>query len=181
MAKRKAISKKVRFDIFKRDGFKCMYCGAHPPSVLLHVDHIRPVADGGGNEDTNLVTACEPCNLGKSARLLADIPQSLSDKAAAVKEREAQIKGYQSVMDGQRLRIEDDAEIVREVYEQFVDGMTLSDSAMVSVRNFVENLGRHDVVKAMEKAYSRPSRGPGSQFKYFCGICWTKIREAKGA
>jgi len=181
MATRTAISKKIRFEVFKRDAFTCQYCGAHPPSVILHVDHIHPVAAGGKNAMDNLITACEPCNLGKSARLLADIPQSLKDKAAEVKEREAQIKGYQAVMDRQRLRIEDDAEVVREVYERFVEGMTLSDSAMISVRNFIEALGRHDVVKAMEKAYSRPSRGPGSQFKYFCGICWTKIREAKGA
>lgn len=26
---RKSISKKLRFDVFKRDGFKCQYCGAH--------------------------------------------------------------------------------------------------------------------------------------------------------
>ena len=65
--KRKAISKKTRFEVFKRDGFTCQYCGAHPPQAILHVDHIVPVAEGGGNEDTNLVTACDHCNLGKAA------------------------------------------------------------------------------------------------------------------
>lgn len=175
--KRKALSKKTRFEVFKRDGFCCQYCGAHPPAVILHVDHINPIALGGGNEMDNLVTACEPCNLGKSARSLADVPQSLKDKAALIAEREEQIHGYQAVMDEKRERLEWDAEQVREVYERFNPEYTLTDSAMVSVRNFVEKLGRYEVMDAMERAYSRPSKGAGSQFKYFCGICWNKIRE----
>ena len=32
---REAVSKKRRFDVFKRDGFTCQYCGATPPGVLL--------------------------------------------------------------------------------------------------------------------------------------------------
>jgi hypothetical protein len=175
--KRKAISKKTRFEVFKRDGFVCQYCGAHPPAVILHVDHIHPVALGGGNEIDNLVTACEPCNLGKSARSLADIPQSLKDKAALITEREEQIRGYQAVMDERRERLDFDAEQVREVYERFNPEYTLTDSAMVSVRMFIEKLGRHEVMDAMERAYSRTSGRRGGEFKYFCGICWNKIRE----
>mgnify|MGYP006374615333 FL=1 len=64
--KRVGIGAKKRFEIFKRDGFRCMYCGAHPPSVLLHVDHVKPVAEGGGNDELNLVTACERCNSGRA-------------------------------------------------------------------------------------------------------------------
>ena len=127
----------------------------------------------------NFITACEPCNLGKSANLLADIPKSLKDKAEELKERELQIKGYQSVMDQKRSRIDSDAEHVRDVYELFNPTQTLTDSAMVSVRKFIDSLGKHEVVNAMEKAFSRPSNGPGSLFKYFCGICWTKIKEGK--
>ena len=29
----RSLSKKARFEIFKRDGFVCQYCGAHPPKV----------------------------------------------------------------------------------------------------------------------------------------------------
>lgn len=48
---RSSISKKTRFDVFKRDGFCCSYCAAHPSeSVLLEIDHIKPVADGGAND-----------------------------------------------------------------------------------------------------------------------------------
>lgn len=39
--KRIAISKRVRFDVFKRDSFKCQYCGKSAPDVILEVDHIK--------------------------------------------------------------------------------------------------------------------------------------------
>lgn len=176
MAARKALSKKTRFDVFKRDGFVCQYCGAHPPTVVLEVDHIQPVAQGGGNEMDNLVTACFDCNRGKSDRTLSDVPQSLQDKAAEVLEREAQIKGYQAAMNKKKSRIEEEGELVREVYERFNKGYTLNEKSMVTVRLFIEKLGVHEVCSAMERAYSKARKD--QEFRYFCGICWNKIREA---
>lgn len=70
--KRKTISKKTRFEVFKRDSFKCQYCGKCAPEVILHVDHIHPVSKGGTNDLLNYVTACQECNSGKSNRLLSD-------------------------------------------------------------------------------------------------------------
>ena len=70
MTKRKNLSNKIRFEIFKRDDFTCQYCGEHPPQIILHVDHINPVKNGGDNSTDNLVTACNTCNSGKSAELL---------------------------------------------------------------------------------------------------------------
>jgi hypothetical protein len=80
MAKREGITKSLRFEVFKRDSFKCQYCGAEAPNVLLHVDHIEPVSKGGTNDITNLITACEGCNNGKS-----NVP--LSEHAAVQKAR----------------------------------------------------------------------------------------------
>lgn len=57
----------MRFEIFKRDGFKCVYCGATPVQSVLRVDHVIPVAGGGATEHANLVTACHDCNAGKGA------------------------------------------------------------------------------------------------------------------
>lgn len=72
MAKRKNITKKVRFEIFKRDSFTCQYCGRMAPDVVLEVDHINPVANGGDNDIMNLITSCAECNRGKGAKKLTD-------------------------------------------------------------------------------------------------------------
>jgi hypothetical protein len=75
---RKTISKKTRFEVFKRDKFKCQYCGSEAPSVVLVIDHIEPIALGGDNNVMNLVTSCVDCNSGKSARRISD--SSVIDK-----------------------------------------------------------------------------------------------------
>lgn len=58
----------LRFDVLARDEYTCRYCGRKAPDVVLHVDHIVPVARGGTNEPANLVTACRDCNEGKGPR-----------------------------------------------------------------------------------------------------------------
>jgi hypothetical protein len=60
----------VRFQVLRRDGFACTYCGRKPPQVRLHVDHVRSFVSGGSNEVANLRTACEDCNLGKGSQSL---------------------------------------------------------------------------------------------------------------
>lgn len=65
---RKSISKSIRHEVFKRDGFKCVECGATKEDTRLHIDHILPVSQGGSDEMDNLQTLCESCNLSKSNR-----------------------------------------------------------------------------------------------------------------
>lgn len=67
------ISKSRRFEVFKRDGFTCQYCGQRPPEVILEVDHIDPRALGGSDDEINLITSCADCNRGKSAKRLGDV------------------------------------------------------------------------------------------------------------
>ena len=72
MSERKAISKKLRFEVFKRDNFTCQYCGRMAPDVILEVDHINPVKNGGDNNIMNLITSCFDCNRGKGKRTLTE-------------------------------------------------------------------------------------------------------------
>ena len=65
---RKGIPHRVRFAVFERDGFQCVYCGQKPPDTVLQLDHRTPVAEGGSDDFHNLCTACVACNLGKAAR-----------------------------------------------------------------------------------------------------------------
>lgn len=174
--KRKGISKKRRFEIFKRDGFACQYCGSHPPSVILHVDHIVAVAAGGGSEDENLVTACESCNLGKGARALSNAPESLSAKAAIIAEREAQLRGYSEIASQKRDRLEREAWQVADIFIQRFDEDGIRREWLQSIKNFVDKLGVCDVMDAMDVAVSK-SFPESRMFRYFCGVCWGKIRD----
>lgn len=66
-------SYKLRFEVFKRDGFRCQYCGRSPKNdetVVLHLDHIHPKSKGGATTKDNLITSCLECNIGKGNRLL---------------------------------------------------------------------------------------------------------------
>lgn len=65
---------KNRYLIFARDFFTCVYCGrkSYKDNIKLHLEHIYPVDKGGSDKIFNLVTACEQCNLEKSASLLPD-------------------------------------------------------------------------------------------------------------
>lgn len=175
--KRTALSKKTRFEVFKRDGFKCQYCGAHPPAVLLEVDHIVAVASGGKNDMDNLVTSCEACNRGKGARDLTVAPESLGTKAAAIREREEQLKGFYEVMEAKRQRLEVETWWVMDaLYPGKPE--TVSRDEFNSARMFIEKLGFHEVLEAAEIALAAPI-SYRKTFKYFCGICWNKVRKAE--
>lgn len=64
---RKRLTKSKRFQVLRRDGFRCRYCGRSPEEdgVRLEVDHVVPVANGGTNHPANLKTSCYDCNRGK--------------------------------------------------------------------------------------------------------------------
>ena len=64
---RKYLTDKMRYDVLKRDDFKCQKCGiTAKDGAKLHVDHIIPVSKGGTTTLSNLQTLCDRCNLGKS-------------------------------------------------------------------------------------------------------------------
>lgn len=174
--KRKTLSARLRFEIFKRDGFVCQYCGAHPPGAILHVDHVVPVKDGGDNEETNLVTACSVCNGGKAAVSLSVVPVALKKKAALIKEREKQLRGYTDICMQQRERLEDESWRIAGI---FMDGFTrgrIRRDWFGSIKNFVKQLGVVEVTEAMDIAMASNATGEGHVFRYFCGVCWRKIK-----
>lgn len=60
----------LRFEVLRRDGFACTYCGRRPPEVVLVIDHAKPWSGGGPTVLANLRSACVDCNAGKGARRL---------------------------------------------------------------------------------------------------------------
>jgi 5-methylcytosine-specific restriction endonuclease McrA len=68
------LSREDAMRIFKRDHFRCYYCGLDGLHrfenwLILTIDHVHPHAKGGARSMTNLVTACQPCNLIKGKRV----------------------------------------------------------------------------------------------------------------
>ena len=64
---RSLLTPSLRYEILKRDRFRCTICGrGQEDGVKLHVDHIKPVSKGGLTTPENLRTLCQDCNLGKS-------------------------------------------------------------------------------------------------------------------
>jgi hypothetical protein len=120
-AKRKSLTKKVRFEVFKRDNFTCQYCGAKAPDVVLEIDHIDPHAKGGSCDVINLLTSCFECNRGKSDRKLSDM----------------------SVVEKQRVQIEE-LNLRRQQLEMILEWKTglnsINDESIIKVKSYIEEL-----------------------------------------
>lgn len=175
---RKQISKKLRFEIFKRDGFTCQYCGDHPPKTILHVDHIYPVKRGGGNNQDNLITSCIDCNLGKSATPLSNVPMSLRDRAKEIEEREAQLSGYNKILFEKAERLEIQSWTVAAALSNTEYVESYNRQRLLSIKRFLELLPLTEVLEAVEITLARwGSTTKDRAFKYFCAIYWRKIRE----
>jgi len=68
--KRQPIKPSIRFQVLKRDGYRCQMCGATAQDgAKLEIDHIHPVSKGGSNEPSNLQVLCRDCNAGKRDQL----------------------------------------------------------------------------------------------------------------
>ena len=63
---RPPVPKKIRDQVFDRDGRRCIQCGAEEN---LTADHIHPVAKGGKTALKNLQTLCRSCNSRKGAKV----------------------------------------------------------------------------------------------------------------
>ena len=63
------VSKRLRFEVLRRDGHHCRYCGKGVADAIITVDHVVPTALGGTDLPDNLVAACEDCNNGKTSTI----------------------------------------------------------------------------------------------------------------
>jgi hypothetical protein len=64
------VSKHISWQVFRRDGFQCRYCGAD--DVPMTVDHLVTWESGGPSIEENLVTSCGRCNNLRGEMPLAD-------------------------------------------------------------------------------------------------------------
>lgn len=64
--KRPPIPREIVDAVYKRDGGRCVYCGA---TQNLQLDHIIPFSKGGATTLENLQLLCQKCNIEKSNKI----------------------------------------------------------------------------------------------------------------
>lgn len=179
-----AVSKRLRYEILRRDNHACRYCGAAAPDVILTVDHVLAVALGGTDKPENLVAACKDCNAGKSSaspdnQLLQDVSQDALRWAKAIA----------IVAKGRAVHREE----LRERYDQFSEWWNHwkigkgSNSQPVPIgagwRNSIDQfidagLEMEDLEELIHVAMGSKCQ-PESVWRYFCGCCWRRIEQAQ--
>ena len=82
---------KLRWKILKRDKYTCQYCGQSAPNVQLEVDHRVALADGGTDEEDNLITSCWACNRGKNGLRQSIMLQKQGGKSPSISKRRNQV------------------------------------------------------------------------------------------
>ena len=155
---RKPLSKTLRFEVFKRDHFTCQYCGRSAPDVILEVDHITPVAEGGQDDIFNLITACGECNRGKGKKLLSDNAKIKKQRASLeeMAERKEQLDlMYQWKME----LIQSDNRFAELIADEItcITGVKLSPAGIAKLKKYLMLYGfdevRYATFIAFEKYY----------------------------
>lgn len=166
-----ALSKRVRYEVLRRDGNACRYCGAKAPDAVLGVDHVVPVALGGSDDPTNLVAACVDCNAGKTsstpdAALVAEVQADALRWAAAMKQAADEV----------RQKAEDRAELYGHIELIWMFPRKLPPGWRTSVDAFLEaGLDPETILEMCRVAKS--ARGVDNRWGYFCGCCWKRVTQ----
>jgi len=159
--KRKSLSKKTRFEVFKRDNFRCQYCGRGVPEVILQVDHIKPVKEGGDISLLNLITCCFDCNHGKKARELEDttVPEKqeaeLSKMFDEFREKQAIAKLREEVLQQQEYAKE---MIQKEILFLTNDKYTLNNNGILKALKSVKKFGLKEYLESLNIAFENDYR-----------------------
>lgn len=151
---REPISKKLRFEVFKRDSFTCQYCGQRAPDVVLHCDHVKPVASGGSTDILNLLTACVACNSGKGARELSDataITKQL-DQLAELNDRREQIEMMLAWRDELQSLSSDTVDMVVSRIDQRT-GSGVNESGRAKIKNWLKKYSFAEVIRAVDESF----------------------------
>ena len=181
MAKRKPLTKALRFEVFKRDSFKCQYCGRSAPDVILEVDHILPVSKGGDNDLLNLITSCKDCNRGKSNKLLSD--------KSAVERQKKQLDDLNEMREQAEMLIQWKQELMSIAGGQIdaidalivsMTGYSMNDTGRNNMRLYLKRFGFNEVYEATEIAYTKYHWDWELAFKRIGGICYNRKKQREG-
>lgn len=174
-----AVSKRLRFEVFTRDDHTCRYCGADAVSAVLTIDHVQPVALGGSDVPSNLVTACADCNAGKSS--VPPNSQTVEDVAEdAMRWSAAMQQAAQEMARGLAVSKEyEDAFLSKwESYNYGRDEIPVPYSLdwRTKIRSLYEIGLPLDVLLESVEIAMASKASPESTFRYFCGVTRNKVQ-----
>lgn len=175
MKKRASLSKRLRFEIFKRDGFKCLYCGATPVQTTLRVDHVKPVAEGGADDPANLVTSCFDCNAGKGPVPLEKRKHAAGVATEADREHAEQIREWLKIQREVEDARSDVVEALLAAWSEEIgepDPDTRSRLRACLTRNSVDQIREAISATSVKRLYGN------RQLKYFYGVLRAKRGDA---
>lgn len=157
MATRKALSKKIRFEVFKRDKFTCQYCGQKAPDVVLQVDHIDPIAGGGGNEIVNLIASCFDCNNGKRDKRLDDnsVVEKQRKQLELLQERREQIELLLEWKKSLATFDDDITEMIVEYINGKIKPLSLNEYGKKSVLEWLKKFSTDKILDAVDTAANK--------------------------
>jgi 5-methylcytosine-specific restriction endonuclease McrA len=101
----KPLTRDEGMKILERDRYRCQYCGLDglaqfENSLIMSVDFVVPRKRQGTKEETNLLTACRPCNLLKGNRKFVDVEEAkvyiLQRRAELRKEWEEKVARFRT-------------------------------------------------------------------------------------
>jgi hypothetical protein len=176
---RKAISRRLRFEILRRDSNTCRYC--HATDTPLVIDHVLPVALGGTDDPSNLVAACKDCNAGKTstspdAALVAQVDEDAVRWAAAM--RLARDRALAA-----REAREQELAPLFDCWYHFVPSYKIGDWRWELPSNWAEvvggllDAGLSAVLMGDAMRIALTTRGVDDRFRYFCGIARNRLAE----
>ncbi|MEV0085238.1 HNH endonuclease [Saccharopolyspora sp. NPDC050642] len=176
-----AVSKRLRYEVLRRDGHTCRYCGRTAPEVTLTVDHVVPVALGGTDEPSNLVAACRDCNSGKSAsspdaQLVDDVAEDALRWSQALQAAAERMSADLTSRDARRAEFR--AAWDRWHFESDGGAVPLPADWATSIDGFLRaGLPMSVLVDCIQIAMHAPRVAPENVFRYLCGIAWKRVGE----
>jgi hypothetical protein len=178
-----AVSKRLRYEILRRDDHACRYCGAKAPDVKLTVDHVIPTTLGGTDDATNLVTACAPCNAGKSSSAPdAPIVDNVADDALRWGKAMAIAAERQSL---ERASGDSYVQAFAELWNSWFTGTEDARRPIPRPSNWKANilqfrsagLEQELLLEAADTALNAKHVYVNNTWRYFCGCCWRILNE----
>ena len=185
--KRISIGKKLRFEVFKRDKFTCQYCGKMSPDVILEVDHIKPVAEGGTNDMLNLITSCRDCNRGKGKRRLDDLSEAKKqqERIKELSEKNEQLMMLIEWREELSKYKHNEIDVVCNAFCKAVGGSrTVNEHGRTTVKKLLDQFSIKEILDAIDVSANRYFDGTDESvetaFNKIGGICYYKRKDAVG-